>query len=477
MLPIRGVLSVCVALSWVLPAAADDAPSDAEALQWQRADVRVYREKFLAVDRSFDAAARAEAEARLSRIENASEPLSPAQFAVELCRITALADNAHTRCLPARVGRAVCAEFAALIAEDAPWCEVREPDFAVPEFTRVPITFEVFGEEFHVVRIAAEHAELLGARLISVNGRPMERLRPVLRTFSGGTLESRDAIAAGVLSSPQQLHAVGLSERDDSLQYQFQLRGGRTLQRHFAAQSATEQISWRSIPFADQAPWSLREPEKAFRFRDAPEVDALVVQLRQILDTEEQGIADFLESMEQRRSALGRENIVLDMRANGGGNLLLAREFMIEWPRRMPGKFYVLTSRETFSAAMASIAYLKQAAGERVVIVGEAVGDRMVFFSDGLPVQLPHSDLFFLPAVVRMDFANGCRAFSDCFEAIVAPGQPAAVSLLKLPPDLQRVPIAVGTLEPDVHAPWTVDSWLEGRDPAMAAVIEMRAQE
>ena len=38
--------------------------------------------------------------------------------------------------------------------------------------------------------------------------------------------------------------------------------------------------------------------------------------------------------------------------------------------------------------AIAGIAYLKQAGKERVTIVGEPVGDRMMFFSDGLPIRL-----------------------------------------------------------------------------------------
>jgi hypothetical protein len=243
----------------------------------------------------------------------------------------------------------------------------------------------------------------------------------------------------------------------------------------FSLASANKVESWRTLPSPEQAPWSLQEPEKAFRHRDAPQVDGLVVQLRQILDTEDQSIAAFLESAEKQRQALGRKNIVLDMRANGGGNLLVARDFMIEWPKRVPGRFYVLTSRKTFSAAIASIAYLKQAGGDRVVIVGEPIGDRLMFFSDGLPVQLPHSGLFFLPAVIRMDYANGCREYTDCFEGIVEAGKPAAKSLLVLPPDLKRLPIAVGSLEPDVYAPWTIESWINGTDPAMAAVKEMEA--
>lgn len=462
-------------LGCALSLAAEDVSPGPELARWQREDLRVFRENFLAIDRSFSPAARAAAEKRLAIIENAPEPLEPTHFAVELCRITALADNAHTQCMPYRVGREMCKRFAALIADNSPWCNLQEPDFQVPEFQNAPIAFHPFGESFHIVRVSEEHADLLGAKLLSIDGRTIESIREPLRTFSGGTPAYRDQVAAGVLASPPQLHAARLADDDSSLNYELMLRNGERIKRRFSV-SANETTHWKTLPPADRTPWSLQQPDKPFRFRDAPEIDALVVQLRQILDAEDQTLAAFLESMEHMRAKLGRKNIVLDMRANGGGNLLLAREFMNAWPRRAPGKFYVLTSRETFSAAIASIAYLKQAGGDRVSIVGEPVGDRLMFFSDGLPVQLPHSGLFFLPAVIRMEYAKGCREYDDCFEAIVEEGRPTAVSLLKLPPDLKRLPLAVGTLEPDVHAPWTLESWLNGTDPAMQAIAAISSR-
>jgi hypothetical protein len=460
-------------LGCALSLAADDVSLNSDRARWQREDLKVYRQKFLAVDRSFSADARAAVNERLARIETAREPLSPTHFAVELCRITALADNGHTQCMSNRVGRIVCERFAALVTDNSPWCNVQEPDYPVPEFRSVPVGFHVFGDSFHVVRVPEEHADLLGAKLIAIDGKPIESIRAQLRTFAGGTTAHRDEVAAGVLASPPQLHGAQLSDRDDSLQYDFSLQDGRTIKRRFSLGSASDATQWRTLPYADRTAWSLQQPEKPFRFRDAPEVDALAVQLRQILDAEDQTLAAFLESMEDERARLGRSNIVLDMRENGGGNLLLARDFMNAWPSRVPGKFYVLTSRTTFSAAIASIAYLKQAGGDRVGIIGEPVGDRLMFFSDGLPVQLPHSGLFFLPAVIRMDYAHGCREYDDCFEAIVEEGRPTAVSLLKLPPDLKRMPLSVGTLEPDVMAPWTLDSWLRGTDPAMDAIAAL----
>ena len=52
----------------------------------------------------------------------------------------------------------------------------------------------------------------------------------------------------------------------------------------------------------------------------------------------------------------------------------------------------------------------------------------------------------------RHDYAGGCRQYDDCHGPVV------------------RVPIALPTLAPELSAPWTIEAYREGRDPAMEAV-------
>lgn len=468
------VLIVLLALSSPPVASALGSPTDASPAQWKREDIIVFREQFLAPDRSFTPEARATAEARLSHLEHASESISPSEFIVELCRIAALADNGHTECLPTWLGRDICRQVTTVVGTTSRACHLQIPDRAVPDSRTVPIAFYPFGEEFNVIGVDAKDSNLLGSRLVSVENRSVRNIRTTLRSFSGGTLALRDLRAATILSSPEELHAVGLSHRNDSVLYEFVTPSGRTIKRTFAlARQPEKPVTWRALPAADRDPWAFQEPGKPFRYRDAPEINSLVVQLRQILDGDHEKIVDFLQDAEAQREARGRKNIVLDMRFNGGGNFLLTRDLFMRWPARVPGQFFVLTSRKTFSAAIASIAYLKQAGTNRVSIIGEPVGDRLMFFSDGLPIQLPHSGRFFLPAVARMDYRDGCREYDDCMEAIAQPGRPTATTPLPTPAPLNRLPISVATLEPDVLAPWTIDSWLTGKDPMMDAVTAL----
>lgn len=471
---VRCVLFV-VAMGFCASLETQEARAGKDRSQWQREDIAVFRAEFLARDRAFTPEARKIAERRLAKLER--EPAGPTRFAVELCRIAALADNGHTQCLPNGAGRDICAGVAALGFNQSPWCPLRTPDFEIPDFNTVPIAFFPFGRDFNVIGVGAGDSDLLGARLIAVDGKPIERIVSILRSFTGGTVAHRDERAADVLASPQQLHAVGLSRSADAVRYTFIAFGGQKVSRIFSVRSSSEEAAaWRGLPDPVHAPWALQEPEKPFRYRDAPEIDGVVVQLRKTFDAGDRKIADFLEEAETKRQSLGRRNVVLDMRFNGGGNFLLIRDFMTRWPAHTPGRFFVLTSRQTFSAAIAGIAYLKQAGKKRVTIVGEPVGDRMMFFSDGLPVRLPHSGRYFLPAVVRMDYSDGCRRYDDCAAMIAQPGRPAAAGALPMLGPVDRLPIAVSSLEPDIPAPWTIDSWVGAKDPMMEAVMTSMAE-
>src|SRR6185312_10627670 len=117
--------------------------------------------------------------------------------------------------------------------------------------------------------------------------------------------------------------------------------------------------------------------------------------------------------------------IVLDMRWNLGGNFLTTRDFILAWPQRLPppGRFFVLIGPTTFSAGIASVAYLKQAAQDRVTLIGEPVGDRLMFFAENItPTILPHSKIVLIPALQRDDFKQGCKPYSDCLMVLAQPG-------------------------------------------------------
>jgi hypothetical protein len=98
------------------------------------------------------------------------------------------------------------------------------------------------------------------------------------------------------------------------------------------------------------------------------------------------------------------------------------------------------------------VGYLKQAGTDRVTIVGEMVGDRLEFWAEGSVVELSYTGAALLYATERHDYRTGCRPYPDCHGPVV------------------RNPISVPSLAPEIAAPWTIEAYRAGRDPAMEAV-------
>lgn len=406
----------------------------------RRADLAEFRERFFDEDRAYSAAARAEAEGRLARLEKDAAGLEGAAFELEIARIVALADNGHTVAFAGPRSR---------------------------RYDRIPVRFVPFGERFYVLRADGPLADLLGAELTGIDGRSMKDLLAGARSLCGGTSSHRDRDADYLLESPEQLHALGLAEARGGAVYRFAVADGSILERRIVAEPAGDRPragsnrwlfpdrvagegdSWRALLAPDKAPPSLREPDVPFRRRDVPEMEAMVVELRQ---NDGDGIDRFLDQTTRAIREGRPKNLILDMRLNGGGDLNNTRAFAESLPALVPGRVFVLTSPWTFSAAISTVGYLKQKAPAKVTIVGESVGDRLVFFAEGRPITLAHSGIVLLPATQRHDYRDGCREFADCHGAVV------------------RRPIAVPSLDPEIAAPWTIEAYRAGRDPGMEAI-------
>jgi hypothetical protein len=78
-----------------------------------------------------------------------------------------------------------------------------------------------------------------------------------------------------------------------------------------------------------------------------------------------------------------------------------------------------------------------------------------------------------LPAPERDDFADGCRRYADCFASLAQPGSPTGSAPGKeaiLDWVYGRKPLEIRSLDPDIPAPWTIEDYQLGRDPAMEAI-------
>jgi hypothetical protein len=402
-------------------------------------DLAAFEEQFLAVDQSFTDEARAEAVERFAALQREASGLSDAEFELAVAEISGLADNGHTGIL---VGR---------------WAGA---------FSRLGVRFLITDDGLHVADAVPEYEDLVGAKVLSVGGHDLEALRATWARYFRGRAGRRDNAMYAFLESPEILHAAGLSESPEAVD--FVRDGGRTVRIGTTETWPAAEGVWRWIPQAREIqlseagrvagdPLYLQDPEALFRLVELPEAGAVYVQFRANHSFGEgKGMRARATEAATRLREISPSVVIVDQRFNFGGDLNNTRDLMQAIPEIVgpDGHVYAIVSGRTFSAGISSVGYLKQAGGERVTIIGSPVGDPLEFWAEGSPIRLPQSGALIGVATERHNYMTGCQE-ADCHGSI------------------RRNPIRVQSLEPDVAPEVTYAEVVGGKDPYLEAALEL----
>ena len=147
-----------------------------------------------------------------------------------------------------------------------------------------------------------------------------------------------------------------------------------------------------------------------------------------------------LEELEAALTDPAVERVVLDIRHNYGGEVPALDPFYALFDDPLvdvPGKLFVITGRNTWSAGSLLLARLE--AGTSATIVGEGMGGNPTFYGDVTEVRLPYSGL-----VVTV---------TGMLEVGVDPDDPR------------------DTIEPDRPQPFTREDWRTGFDAALGFIV------
>lgn len=408
----RRLKQILLAIASALTAAAAPTAADVDAVR-----------DYVGKNRAYTPTERAEALREVERLPGLLG--DPARFELAAAHIAALADNGHSALLPTQ------------------W-PLRYP--------RSPVHLGLFADGLFVVAAPSPHAALLHRRVIAIDGHPWEEVRRAYGAYQGGVPPFRDQFAPLFMETPALLVAAGLGSDPNALT--LTLDGGTvSIPARLTPPEGEAAFTGRS-PLIDGAaslprlPLYLEERDVASRLVLLSELDAAYVHLKEIHGLRfDAFLAATLAELRARRP----RHIIVDLRFNMGGDLNLARDFMQALPGIARGQLYAITSGRTFSAAIASLGYLKQAAGTRLTIVGEPLGDHLEFWAEGNFIRLPGLGAAMLYASERHNYLTGCPE-PDCHAAI------------------RLHPIRVRSLQPDIPAPLTFADYAAGRDPAMDAI-------
>jgi hypothetical protein len=424
-------------------APAPDYPAPRSALEAQRQDVDHFN-RLLGMDRAFAQSARAEAQRRIAALMALRQALDKPHLRVALMRIAALADNGHTS-----------------VGYDDPVGTPRE----------LPVRVAIFSDGLYVMRAADGATDLLGGRVMAVDGMPIDAVMARLETLRGGPPQWRRAYASMYLAMQDMLVGTDVARDPAASTWTVAMPSGAMVTRRLVAflppkdeayvfvkrWYSSEKLKgltkgWHALPPDAPLPIALRDFDKPFRRMRLPGACAALVQIKSNDDEAGQSLGDFLSQTAADLTVHPPCNLILDLRYDDGGNYTETARFaqnLVNFvaPR---GRVFLLTGPSTFSAGLMTAAIAKANGDGRVTIIGEAPGDRLDFLAEGGRGCLPNSGLCVNFATGRHELQHPCTDIAVCFW-------------------LDWVySMRVDTLAPDMVITQSFMDWKAGRDPSFA---------
>ena len=341
----------------------------------------------------------------------------------------------------------------------------------------LPIRVAQFSDGLRVLRAQDAYADLLGARVETVGGHPIDDALERLGKLRGGLPGWSHLTAEFYVVLQDILYGTRLATASDSSTWTFRLHDGsevtRVLPAHkpvageldapitrlYSTEPAVDLKSgWKTYETAKPLPLSLQNYSDNFRRIWLPRSCTLFLQMKAIMDADGQSFSNFLNATESELKARHPCAMIVDLRYSIGGDFTQVQGF----GKRLPGylgsggNIYILTSSNTFSATIGAAAAIKEAAGDRAIVLGEPIGDNLDFFSEGGRGCLPNFHICFDYATGKNDFSlNRCDDWNVCFW----PGW--------------LFPIHTKSLAPDEIVTTSFDQWNDGHDPVFERAIAL----
>jgi hypothetical protein len=431
------------------PQASYSKPKD--PLDAQRQDLDSFA-KLIAMDRSYSTEARAQAKRRIAELADLKTVVPRPNFRVALMEIAALADNGHTR--------------------------LDSDSGADP--MELPVRVAAFSDGIYVLHATKAYADLLGGKIVSIDGHPIDEVMSRLEQLRGGTPQWRKVYAQVYISWQDVLVGAGIAPDMTHSTWTVTSPSGTNVTRTLTPYKPSEDepdifvnriyspeplkelgADWVAYQPDRPLPITLSDFDTTFRRVRLPQSCVMLIQFRSNDDEGNNHIKDFEAATKADMQASKPCQLIFDNRFNAGGNLIKSMFFATDLPDLIAptGHIYLLTSDMTFSAGITTTALIKHAGGQRVTILGEPVGDRLAFFAEGGRGCLPNYPLCLHYETGKHDYGNSCTDADTCFWLI------------------WLLPVRVKTLQPDETITMTFADWRQGRDPVFERALALASEQ
>lgn len=313
----------------------------------------------------------------VARLDAAIPDLSDLEIVAEFMRLAGLIRDGHTAVYPPFAGEGA--------------------------FHMLPITLYAFPDGWRVLAAEPDYADLVGGRVLAVNGTPMAEVADAIAAFVAYDNPMTSKWLGGVALQFSEAMAAAAGGGDPLAPVlTVETPGGAELTRALGAGPITRNpmapwppADWTAIDDGAPTPAWLARTEEPFWFEDRPEDGFVYAQINQIRDGETETLAAFAARLGATLDATDARALVLDLRHNNGGNGTLNWALVREIVRRpafdRDGGFYVIVGRRTFSAAMLLASMLDELT--HATFVGEPTGSAPNIYAEETGFTLPYRGL------------------------------------------------------------------------------------
>jgi hypothetical protein len=253
----------------------------------------------------------------------------------------------------------------------------------VPVFATLPVRLQAASDGYVVMTAAPEHRDVIGAALVSINGKPVAAIEEaMLPLVNGDNRGMKRAYLPSYVMLPELLRVRGVIGTEPP-RFRFRMPNGREIERRLAALPESADLSWAAPPAA---------PLHELKMLPNGIVHAKIAEIG---NAPGKSLAQFAAEMFAAVDAQPDARLVIDLRGNPGGNNFLidpiVRGVVARPQLWKPGRLFVLTDARTFSAAQNLVNAMER--WTPAVIVGEPTGAAPSGYGDSKRIVLPESGL------------------------------------------------------------------------------------
>lgn len=285
--------------------------------------------------------------------------------------------------------------------------------FTVMPQSAFPLKLYWFKEGLCIIDATPEHSALLNGRLTAVDGHPIEE---VVRAFAAIFPHDNEAqvkdFVPRFLGSTEHLLGLGLIADSAEATFSVETAGGKTVTAKMKSLPLAEvkNVSWAApAPDRSELPFYRRMANSAYEYFYMPRARTLYFAYNSCRDLPARPFGAFAGELWEVVRKNPTDRMVIDLRANGGGDSSILDPFINELAANadlnQKGRLFVILGRRTFSSAILNALDLKKKT--KAIFFGESTGGRPNHYGEIQTLALPNLKLSVSYSTKYFKFVDG----------------------------------------------------------------------